>query len=190
MTSIERVRWVALAGFGVMVLAVGMMGAGLAGAEEGEVVQAEANERGPCCRGGRGMASMAEELDLSEAQQALFDEVQALTGEQREARRSQRRGGRFGDLVGDEADAETLHADIDARFDEARELAHASVDARIAFHDSLDEDQLEMLAERGQQRGSRMRGECEGDRCRRGSSERGARRGRCARGDRSDAPVE
>ncbi len=190
MTSIERVRWVALAGFWVMVLAVGMMGAGLAGAEEGERVRAEANERGPCCRGGRGMASMAAELDLSEEQQVLFDEVQALSSEQREARRPQRRGGRFGDLVGGELDAQTVHADIDARFDEARSLAHAAADARIAFHDSLDEDQREMLAERAQQRGSRMRGECEGDRCRRGSGERCARRGRCARGERSDEPVE
>lgn len=190
MKSIERVRWVALAGFGVLVLAVGMMGAGLAGAEEGEDSGQGARERGPCCRGGAGMASMVEDLDLGEDQQALLEEAQALSSEQRRTRRSRGRDGGFGGLLDTELDAETVHADIDARFEEARALAHAAADARIAFLDSLDEDQRQMLSERTQQRGARMRGECEGDRCRRGSSDRGSRRGRCDRGGRSEAPAE
>lgn len=180
MTNLQRVRWVALVGFGVMVLGVGMLGAGLAEAEEGETVEGEARERGTCCRGGRGMASMTEDLELNDEQQALLDEVQALRGEQREARRFQRREDRHGDLVTEEMDPEAIHEDIDARFEEARELAHAALDAQVAFLDSLDEEQRQGLSERMEQRGSRVRGECEGERCRRGSGERSARRGRCA----------
>ncbi len=187
MRSIERVRWAAMAGFGVIVLAVGMMGAGLAGAEE-----EDGEGRGPCCRGGRG-AALAEELGLDEEQQAMLEEAQEYKRERRSMRRAQRGAGMFAGLADGEMDADSIHADIDERFEEARTQAHAAADARIAFWDSLDDTQRQQLTEHLEQQGSRgqrMRGPCAEDGCRRGHADRCRQRGRCNHGERNEAAAE
>lgn len=187
MTRIDRVRWMAMAGFGVMVLAVGMIGAGLAGAEEGEEEQ-----RGSCCRGMRGM-DMAEDLGLDEEQQAMLEEVQEFKRDRRQTRRGQRGAGMFEGIVDGELSADEIHAGIDEQFEEARAQAHAAADARIAFWDSLDEEQRQALTEHLEQRGprgSRMRGPCGEEGCRRGQAEGRGQRGRCGRGERAESAAE
>ena len=163
-------RYVSMGFVGVALLALGILGAGAALAEEGEGDSCE----GGRCRGpgsGRLMA-MAEELDLSEAQVERLEGIQGLMREQRQARRD-RQGTGFSVVMDALDDGQVapdgIHASIDERLDVKRASAHAVADEMIDFYGSLDEDQraamAAQIAERQGQRSQRARrgGRSQGD---------------------------
>ncbi len=151
MTTFKSLRWAALAGFGVIVLAMGMMGASVAGPDQ----RPERGERGEG-RQGKGaerIAALADDLDLSAEQKAYFDEVQEFKKAKRQAKRAARGGNSLlDDMSAGGIDARTVHSSIDERFEMARSNAHAAADAKIAFLNSLDDGQLAMLAEKRAER--------------------------------------
>ena len=172
-------RWMVLGGVGALVVTLGLLGAGMAVAEESE-------GEGRSCSRERGhgtgrMMAAVDELDLTEEQQASLDALREMRSERSEFRREMR-GGCFRDVLAGlsdgEVDAESVHADIDARFDEARGTAHERADLALAFFDSLDEEQktlliaeMQSVRERCQERcgqDGRCGERCRGDDCRRG----------------------
>ncbi len=179
MRTFKSLRWAALAGFGVVVLAVGMMGASVATGDQEQRRGEGFKGRGPGGPAAR-VAAMAEELNLSAEQKAYFDEVQEFKKAKRAARRDARgSGSMLDDMASGSLDARTVHSSIDERFESARTNAHAAADARIAFLNSLDDDQLAMLAEKRAERAERKKAKRErkGKRGRRGPGGQGGAQG-------------
>jgi Spy/CpxP family protein refolding chaperone len=165
-------RYVSMGIVVVALLALGILGAGAALAEEGGSGDCE----GSRCRG-QGSArlmAMAEELELSDEQLERLEAVRELMRERRQERRD-RRGTGYSvvmDALDDgQVDPDGIHASIDERLDAKRATAHAVADEMIGFYESLDEEQratmAEQMEERRGQRGERARrgarGEGDGD---------------------------
>ncbi len=157
---------------GIALLALGILGAGAALADEGE---GEGCDGGRCrgAGGGRLMA-MAQELDLSEDQLEKLDRVRELVRERRQDRR-ERRGAGYSvvleSMEDGEIDVDQVHASIDERMEAKRATAHEVADEMIGFFDSLDAEQratmLEQMEERRGERRERARrgARCDGDDC-------------------------
>jgi len=175
---------------GLLVLALGIVGAGMAVAEEGgdEEVTAERRGRGPSMRS---VARVADQLELSAEQRGYLDEMKQMRKSKRGAKRAMR-GACMKDIMksvkGESVDADSVHAAIDERFAQAQVSAHARADLMITFFSSLDEQQratlLEEMKSARSERQARMRSEGQdGKRCS-CSRERGQRGQRGQRGPR------
>jgi len=114
--------------------------------------------------GGMGqIAVIIADLDLSEDQQVLAQELRAELRDQAEGHREDRDADRdsiMEALESDPVDAETIHALIDQRQARKLEVSHAFADAAITFFDSLDGEQQAVVldrADRSMSRPGRMR---------------------------------
>jgi hypothetical protein len=177
--TFKTMRMGALAGFGAIVLAVGMMGASVAPADQEQRRGDGFKGRGPGGGADR-VATIAADLNLDEQQRAYFEDVQEFKKAKRAARRDTRGSdSMLQDVSAGGIDARTVHTDIDTRFESARTNAHAAADARIAFLSSLDDDQLAMLAERRADRAERKKDKRQrkGKRGRRGPGGQGGAQG-------------
>lgn len=183
MNTFKSLRWAALAGFGVIVLAVGMMGASVATGDQEQRRGEGFRGRGPGGGGGDRMGAMAEDLNLSAEQKAFFDDVQAVKKEKRQARRAMRgEAALLDDMMDGGIDARSIHMDIDEKFETARGKAHEAADARIAFLNSLDDTQLALLDEKRAERAERKKDKRQkrGKRGRRGPGGQGGPQGEVA----------
>lgn len=123
--------------------------------------QAERTRGGP---GGSGqLQALITDLDLSENQLALAQELRAELREGAESHRDEREADRDAIVAALEAepvDGEAIHALIDARQARKLEMAHAVADAALAFFITLDSEQQAVVldrAERMQSRRGRVR---------------------------------
>ncbi len=173
MLSKNMGRIVSVGVVGVALLALGLLGAGAAFADEEESDCSGGRCRGP---GSGRLLSMAAELELDEDQTARLTTVRELVREQRQERR---RGAGF-EILSDaletgELDPDAVHARIDERMDAKRATAHSVADELIALFDSLDEEQRVAMAAQMEDRQSQR-------------SERRARRGHCRGNGDGDSP--
>ena len=184
-------RWMAFGSVGFLVVALGIVGAGMAVAEESGAEEEATSQRRGRAPSMRTVARIADNLELDEQQQGYLDEMKELRKSERSARRAVG-GGCMKDVMkamkDENADADAVHAAIDARFAQARGSAHARANTMIAFFSSLDPQQkaalLEEMKNARSERQSRMRGEGRGDRKGSSARERGQRGQRGQRGPR------
>ena len=100
---------------------------------------------------GADMARFAQALDLSEAQEALVDEMRAEARAQMQANRMGKQADKEGIkamLSQETLDAAAVHSMIDERIDEMASFAHEMADSFIALHATLDADQRATLVEK------------------------------------------
>jgi len=180
----------ALGSVGLLVVALGIVGASMALAEEGaEAELSERRGRGP---GMRGVARITEQLELDEEQKGYLAQLKELRRSERAGRRG-KQGSCMKDILatadGGSVDADAVHAAIDERFARSQVAAHARADLMIAFVSSLDEGQRATLQEEIEngrsRRQARMRGEGRDGRRGKARYQRGGGRGH--RGPRGEA---